>query len=364
LFHIAMEGALMGLKNKQGSVCTTFWMVTKERMLASAVSVVLVMGLFFVTPGSGAAFRNLEKGKPTPDFTIKDMEGMDHTLAAEKGKVVILSFVKVDQDRSVKTLNALEEVSEIFRNEGVTVWAVTSQTEDREAIEGLINNLDLNYPVLLDEGQKLYGEFGLFTFPSTMMVDQEGKYVHEYTFYSNEFKDTVVNDIKVMLGLMSEDDSSKAALKTENVQHSPEEKEAERNLQMGKVLLKRGFGTKALPKLEKALELNPALIEARLLAGEVYLKDEQFDKAREQFEKVFDTDPASNDARIGIASVYIEEGKLDEAEAQLQKAITLNPDPSLALYRLGQVYEKKGDVQKAMETYRGALERLLKETRK
>ena len=339
-------------------------MLTRERMMASAVSVGLVMGLFFVTPGSGAAFRNLEKGKPTPDFTIKDMEGMDHTLAAEKGKVVVLSFVKVDQDRSVKTLNALQEVSEVFKNEGVAVWGITSQTEDKEAIESLINNLDLSYPVLLDEGQKLYGEFGLFTFPSTMIVDQEGNYIHEYTFYSNDFKDTIVNDVKVALGLMSEDDSNKAAAKTEIIQLTPEEKEAERNLQMGKVLLKRGFGTKALPKLEKALELNPDLIEARLLSGEIYLKDEQYDKAREQFEKVFDTDPASNEARVGIASVYIEEGNLDEAEAQLQKAITLNPDPSLALYRLGQVYEKKGDVQKAMETYRGALERLLKETRK
>jgi Tfp pilus assembly protein PilF len=105
-------------------------------------------------------------------------------------------------------------------------------------------------------------------------------------------------------------------------------------------------------------------VEARLLSGEIYLEDEQHDKAKEQFEKVFEVDPNSNNARVGIASVLIAEGKLDEAEAQLQKAVTLNPDPSLALYRLGQVYEKKGDVQKAMETYRGALERLLKKSGK
>ena len=54
----------------------------------------------------------------------------------------------------------------------------------------------------------------------------------------------------------------------------------------------------------------------------------------------------------------------DEAEALLQKAIIVNPDPTLALYRLGQVYEKKGDIQKAMETYRNALERLMKKTGK
>jgi Tfp pilus assembly protein PilF len=350
----------MGTKEIIRSVGRSILMDTRERMLVSAVAVGLVMGIFFVTPGSGAAFRNLEMGQPAPDFTIKDMEDTDHNLAAERGNVVILSFVKVDQDRSIKTLNALEEVNGIFKSEGITVWGITSQTEDKAAIEGLIEKLDLHYPILLDEGQKLYGEFGLFTFPATMVVDQKGIYVHEYSSYSSDFQDTIVNDIKVLLGLISEEESTKEAKKTEIVQQSPQEKEAERNLQMAKVLLKRGFGTKALPKLEKALELNPTLIEARLLSGEVYLKDEQFDKAREQFEKVFETDSNSNEARVGIASVYIAEGKLDEAEAQLQKAITLNPDPSLALYRLGQVYEKKGDTQKAMETYRNALERLLK----
>lgn len=336
----------------------------KERIFASAVAVGLVMGLFLVSPGNGSAFRNLEMGKPAPDFTIKDTEGMDHTLAAEKGKVMVLSFVKIDQDRSVKTLNALEEINGVFKDEGIVVWGITSQTEDKAAIGTLMEKLDLNYPLLLDEGQKLYGEFGLFTFPATMVIDQEGNYVHEYASYSNDFQENIINKVKVLLGLMSEEDSSKSAEKTEIIKLSPEEQEAERNMQMAKVLLKRGFGTKALPKLEKALELNPSLVEARLLSGEIYLKDEQYDKAREQFEKVFETDPNSNEARVGIASVYIEEGKLDEAEAQLQKAVTLNPDPSLALYRLGQVYEKKGDVQKAMETYRSALERLLKKSGK
>ena len=349
----------MGTAEKSRSAGRAILVEAGNRMLASAVAVALAMGVFFVTPGSGAAFRNLQMGQPAPDFTLKDTEDADHTLAGQKGNVVILSFVKVDQDRSIKTLNALEEVGAMFKSDGVKVWGITSQTGDRGAIEGLMEKLALSYPILLDEGQKLYGEFGLFTFPSTMVVDQKGNYVHEYSSYSSDFQDTIVSDIKVLLGLISEEESLSAAKKTEIVKQSPQELEAERNMQMAKVLLKRGFGTKALPKLEKALELNPALVEARLLSGEVYLKDEQYDPAREQFEKVFETDPNSNEARVGIASVYIAEGKLDEAEAHLQKAITLNPDPSLALYRLGQVYEKKGDTQKAMETYRNALERLL-----
>jgi len=354
----------MRTEANNGSVLRSILHVTRERVLASSLAVALVMGLFFVTPGSGSAFRNLEKGQPAPDFTIKDLEGMDHTLAAQKGSVVVLSFVKVDQDRSVKALNALGEVSNIFKDESVTVWAITSQTEDKDAVRGLIEKLDLKFPILLDEGQQLYGQFGLFTFPSTMIVDQEGNYVFEYASYSSDFKSEIVNEIKVLLGQMSAEESSSAAQKKEIVQLSPEEKEAARNLQMAKVLLQRGFGSKALPKLEAALELNPGLTEARLLSGEIYLKDEQYDKARQQFEKVFETEPGSREAMIGMASVYMEEGKLDEAEAQLQKAIPLNPDPTLALYRLGQVYEKKGETQKAMETYRSALERLFKDSGK
>ena len=354
----------MGTMKIMGSEPRRILSFVGDRLAVPAAAVALVMALFFASPGDGAAFRNLEKGKPLPDFTLKDLAGMNHTLSAEKGKVVILGFVRADQDRSVKTLNALEEINTLLKDEGVTVWAVTSQTEDMAAIQSLVEKLSLKYPVLLDEEGKLYGQYGLFTFPVTAIADRKGNFDFEYSSYSGDYQDTIVNKTRVLLGLISEDEFTKSTEKTEIAEQSPEQKEAGRNLQTAKVLLKRGFGTKALPKLEKALELDPGLVEARILAGEIYVKDEQYDKAREQFEKVFETDPGSNDARIGIASVYIEEGKLDEAETQLQKAISLNPDPSLALYRLGQVYEKKGDVQKAMETYRSALERLLKRSGK
>jgi len=335
-----------------------------QRLTASAVAVAFVMGLFLATPVVGAAFRNLTKGSPAPDFTLHDLEGMDRTLSAEKGSVIVIGFVKPDQDRSIKVLNALEEVSGTLRNDGVTVWAVSTKSDDPAVIPGLVEKLSLEYPVLVDEERKIYGDYGLLTLPVTAIIDQEGNFVFEYSSYSGDYTETIVNEAKVLLGLISKEEMEKASEKTEIVEKSKEEKDADRALQMGKMLLARGFGTKALPKFEHALSLNPALVEARLLSGEIYIKDEQYDKAREQFEKVFEVDANSNEAKVGIASVYIAEGKLDEAEAQLQQAITLNPDPTLAMYRLGQVYEKKGDVQKAMETYRKALERVLKKSGK
>ena len=331
------------------------------------IRLALLLGLLLYLmspPGICAAFRNLEEGKPVPDFTLKDTKGMDHTLSAEKGRVVALIFVKVDQDRSIKAMNDLTRVHGILKDNGFTVWAVTSQTDDKAALEALATKLDLGYPILMDEGDKLYGQYGLFTFPATGLIDQQGNFTYEYGSYSGDYQQTITDRAKLLLGLISQEDFAKSSEKKEIVERPKEEIEAERSLQMAKVLLQRGFGTKAIPKLEEALKLNPNLLEARILAGEVYLKDEKYPEARLQFEKALETDPKSTDARIGIASVLTAENRLDEAEAELQKALTLNPDPAVALYRLGQVYEKKNQTQKAMETYRAATENLLKKAAK
>jgi tetratricopeptide (TPR) repeat protein len=328
--------------------------------VARLTAVLLMVALVLTPPAICGAFRNVEVGSAVPDFTLKDLDGMDHTLSAEKGRVVILAFIKADQDKSIKALNALEKVSGTLKNDGLTVWAVANGAEDVSAIKPLVEKLDLEYPILVDADKKLYGEYGLFIFPATAVIDQEGNFSHEYTSYGADYGQAIMDKAKVLLGLMSVEEQRKGTEKKAIVELSESEKEAERNMQMAKVLLDRGFGSKALPKLEKAIELNPALTGARILAGEIYMEDGKNAEARAQFDAVLTDNPKSNEARVGLGSVLIAEGDLDGAEAELQKAIMLNPDPTLALYRLGQVYEKKGETQKAMETYRKALEKKLK----
>ncbi len=45
----------------------------------------------------------------------------------------------------------------------------------------------------------------------------------------------------------------------------------------------------------------------------------------------------------------------------LTAALVMNPDPVRANYYLGQLYEQKGDHKRAMEHYREALKRIMKE---
>ncbi len=64
------------------------------------MTVVLALAVFFLSPPAVcSAFRNLKDGEIPPDFTLKDLSGVEHSLSAEKGKVVVLCFVKGVQDR-------------------------------------------------------------------------------------------------------------------------------------------------------------------------------------------------------------------------------------------------------------------------
>ncbi|NOY86058.1 MAG: tetratricopeptide repeat protein [Deltaproteobacteria bacterium] len=325
------------------------------------MAVVMVLAIFFLSPpGICSAFRNLKKGETPPDFVLKDLAGMDHSLSAEKGKVVILCFVKGVQDRSIKALNGLTNIYASLKDRGLSVYAISENEESLGSLQSLKKKLDLKFPVLLDEEKKIYGEYGLFIFPATAVIDQEGRFVFEYSSYGSDFERTLMDEAKLLLGLISEEEMAKSETRHEIQELTPEAKEAKREMQMARVLISRRMGSKALPKLLKALELDPSLPGARLLAGRLYIEAENFQAARAEFEKVLESDPGSHDAHVGLGTVYLSEGNLDAAEAQLQKAVALNPDPALALYRLGQVYEKMGETRKAMITYRDAIYRQLK----
>ena len=340
-------------------------MGTRMRFIISGyvvrMAVVLALAIFFLSPpGICSAFRNLKKGDIPPDFVLKDLSGVEHTLSADKGRVVILCFVKGTQDRSIKALNGLTNTFASLEEKGLSVYAISENDESLEDLQSLKKKLDLKFPVLLDTDKKIYGQYGLFIFPATAIFDQEGRFVFEYSSYGNDFEQTLMDESKVLLGMISEEEMAKAETKHEIQELTPEAKAAQREMQMAGVLISRGMESKALPKVLKALELDPSLIEARLIAGRLHNDSGNFTEARAQFEKVLSTDPGSREAQVGLGTAYLAAGDLEAAEAQLKKASTLNPDPALALYRLGQVYEKMGDIQRAMVTYRDAMHSQLK----
>ena len=109
----------------------------------------------------------------------------------------------------------------------------------------------------------------------------------------------------------------------------------------------------AIEQFEKAVELDPSLLEARLNLGEVYISLNELDKAEMNYreilklrsESVTDRETISNfsQAWFGLARIALLRGKPDEAIESLKHAIELNPGNVAAMQMLATQLFQRGE---------------------
>src|SRR5262245_1942611 len=99
--------------------------------------------------------------------------------------------------------------------------------------------------------------------------------------------------------------------------------------------------------LEKAVNLYPNFLEARLLLGTAYMDARQFDKAERELRHSLKINPKLAAAYFGLGELYRRQQKNNEAENALQEGLKLEPKSHQGHFTLGQVYFAKGDVAKA-----------------
>jgi tetratricopeptide (TPR) repeat protein len=79
-------------------------------------------------------------------------------------------------------------------------------------------------------------------------------------------------------------------------------------------------------------------------------------RAIEMNQKALEIDPASVDARFGIAMVYFHQGRLPEAKRNLLAVVQSDPMHVPAHLRLGMIAERMGDLKEARSRYAAAAE--------
>jgi tetratricopeptide (TPR) repeat protein len=322
----------------------------------------LFVGLFFFTvPSTGSAFRNVKEGSDALPFTLKDFEGKDVEFKPASGKVTVISFVKFSQERSVDQVKDLVALHNELSAKGAAFLAVADSKDTADEVKKVVAANKVPFPVLADPAQKVYSDYGLYILPSTGIVGKDGKFAFEHGSHGRDYKDVVGGKVKVLLGLMKEDEYKKLLTPVESVQKSKEESEADRDLALGRTLLKRGMADKAGEKFAKAVAADPKNVHARIAYGEALVAGKKYDDAMKQFEEAKKLAPTNKEVQVGVGTVLLEKGDADGAIKELNAAAMLNPKPEKAYFWLGAAYEKKGDLKNAVVFYRKAIDRLMKE---
>lgn len=108
---------------------------------------------------------------------------------------------------------------------------------------------------------------------------------------------------------------------------------------LGLIQLKKKNPSEALRQFEKAVSLDPNMIEAHLNIGAIGLSTRQYEKAAQAFAAALKLDPKNFDATIGMGVASRGLKKIDEAESWYKKAAALDPQNCAVQYNLGVLYQ-------------------------
>ncbi|HVW10470.1 MAG TPA: TlpA disulfide reductase family protein [Bryobacteraceae bacterium] len=141
------------------------------------IAVLTAAALLFGLGGIGRT--NAQTRKPAslrmaPDFSREDLNHRTVTLAALRGKVVLLNFWATWCEPCLNEVPRFAAWQEQYRSRGLQIMGV-SMDDDEPPVAAFYREHKLNYPVVMGDEKmgELYG--GVLGLPVTFLIDRTGK---------------------------------------------------------------------------------------------------------------------------------------------------------------------------------------------
>lgn len=115
----------------------------------------------------------LRVGNIAPDFQATDLNGNTVNLSDYRGQVVLLNFWYTTCPPCRIEMPDLEAAYQEYNDQGFVVLAVNRE-ESPETIQPFVDELDLSFPVLLDQEGVIQDDFNVTGYPTTYVIDENG----------------------------------------------------------------------------------------------------------------------------------------------------------------------------------------------
>lgn len=120
-----------------------------------------------------------------PDFTLTDQYGAAHTLSEYRGKTVFLNFWATwcpPCKREMPDIQALYKSHGSNSSELIVLGVANpkspgyphNQDNSQEYVEEFLQENGYTFPVLMDTTGEVFSQFGIYSFPTTFMIDADG----------------------------------------------------------------------------------------------------------------------------------------------------------------------------------------------
>lgn len=336
----------------------------------------LAVGVLLLTavPNS-AASQSLYDGRQMTSFIAQTAEGEEVDIPLASGQPSMLVYVEPGQNKSDELIDDLQRL--LGETPSIQLHLFARSQPDEWNFE---------QPLLIDSDGSLYNAWRVRVFPVAILVDGEGVVQHVIHGYTRAEHERLAGELKVLAGVMTSDEFESSM---EDQPLPDEDLPAEEFVRLGHKHWSQGFADRAREAWERALAVNPNLVEAHsalagyflsegdveyalqhleqpleqnpdsetwLLASRIYLAQGQLVDAEEAAENALDLNRRSHEAKLLLAEVYLVNGWSDEATEMASDVRVLYPDNAHALYLLGRAAEMEGKLEEAIGFYRQAFE--------
>lgn len=334
-----------------------------KRLLSMAVAIFFTL-LMSISASSAFAFRNISPGDKAPDFTLPSADGKKVSMSSYGGKIVVLLLWAADtegkEERSTELLRTMESVLKEHGDKGVAALSINFDKDDGDKVAGIIEQNGITFPTLFDEEGQVYGSYGVLILPTIGIIGKDGTLKKAFG-YTHDIQRKVDGEVQVLLGLKTEEDLAGELAPEEVVEKPKELKDADRHMNLGRIMVERRLFPQARKEFEEAAKLDPNRAEAFVELGRVLIVEAEYDAALEQLTKGLELEPESAGAHAAMGLVFFNKGQLDDAIDELEWALEINPRNAKAHYQLGLAYEKKGEQKEALRLYKRALKLVFKD---
>ena len=139
------------------------------------VSLIAIAQWFVLLPIANA---ELVKGE-APNFTLKSQRGVNLKLSEHRGEVIMLNFWATWCDACRQGMPTLNELYQLYRNEGFTLFSINVE-EDVRKVKKALSKMQVTFPVLFDVTHEVSKKYEVDDIPSTYIIDRDGnlRYIH------------------------------------------------------------------------------------------------------------------------------------------------------------------------------------------
>ncbi len=117
----------------------------------------------------------------TPDFILQDTDDNTFQLSSTQGDVVLLHFFLTWCGTCVDEAGSLNALHKEYKEDGVTIIGIALDSGNLEVVKAFIDNLELEYPLLLDDGVVSAAYGILEVVPQIFVIDRDGWIVYSET---------------------------------------------------------------------------------------------------------------------------------------------------------------------------------------